>query len=325
MKRPTASRLLAFTLACLTQSGLADAAEDFSSKPVRLIVNTGPGGSTDIVARIMGAQLAERLRAQVVVDNRGGAGGAIGMEAEARAAPDGRTLLLANSSLTTLPALRTLPYDPVKSFVPIAKLASVYLALVVHPTVEVKSVPEFIALAKRRPGAVVFSGSGPGAHTTMATELFKSMSGIDVLIVEYKSGGAAVIDLLGGQTHAMLATIPSVMQHVKTGKLKVLATSGTERSGFMPDVPTIMSSGVPGYSTVQWHGMLAPAETTQRITDFLHAHLKDIIASEEGRKRLTAAGAEIDYLPPKEFGAFIRRDLDQWAQLVRTAAIKTRE
>jgi tripartite-type tricarboxylate transporter receptor subunit TctC len=301
------------------------AAEDFSTKPMRLIVNTAPGGSTDIVARIMGAQLAERLKTQVVVDNRGGAGGAIGMEAEARAAPDGRTLLLANSSLTTLPALRKLPYDPVKSFVPIAKLASVYLALVLHPSVEAKSVQEFIALAKRKPGAVVFSGSGPGAHTTMATELFKSMAGIDVLIVEYKSGGPAVIDLLGGQTHAMLATIPLVLQHIKTGKLRALATSGAERSNFLPDAPTIASAGVPGYSTVQWHGMLAPAGTPQRTTDFLHAELKEILASEEGRKKLVIAGAEIDYLPSKEFGAFIRRDLEQWSQLVAKAGIKPHE
>lgn len=303
----------------------AAAVDDFSAKPVRLIVNTAPGGSTDIVARIIGAQLSERLKTQVVVDNRGGAGGAIGMEAEARAAPDGRTLLLANSSLTTLPALRRLPYDPVKSFAPIAKLASVYLALVLHPSIEAKSVQEFIALAKRKPGAIVFSGSGPGAHTTMATELFKNMAAIDVLIVEYKSGGPAIIDLLGGQTHAMLATIPSVLQHIKAGKLRVLATSGTERSNFLPDAPTIASAGVPGYSTVQWHGMLAPAGTPQRITDFLHAGLKEILASEEGKRKLVSAGAEIDYLPPKEFGTFIRKDLEQWSHLVQRAEIKSRE
>ena len=327
MGRRAIPRALGFALAGLTFSSgaIAAATEDFSTKPVRLIVNTAPGGSTDIVARIMGAQLAERLKTQVVVDNRGGAGGAIGMEAEARAAPDGRTLLLANSSLTTLPALRKLPYDPVKSFVPIAKLASVYLALVVYPSVEAKSVQEFIALAKRKPGAVVFSGSGPGAHTTMATELFKNMAGIDVLIVEYKSGGPAVIDLLGGQTQAMLATIPLVLQHIKTGKLRALATSGAERSNFLPDAPTIASAGVPGYSTVQWHGILAPAGTPLRTTDFLHAELKEILASEEGRKKLVVAGAEIDYLPPKEFGFFIRRDLEQWSQLVAKAGIKTHE
>src|SRR6478672_4315008 len=208
----------------------AVAAEAYPNKPLRLIVPTSPGGSTDVVARIIGTQLAERLKTQVVVDNRGGAGGAIGVETGAKAAPDGHTLLLVSASQMTLPALRKLPYDPVRSFVPIAKLASVYLALVVHPSVEASSVQEFIALAKRKPGAITFSGSGPGAHVTMATELFKSMAGIDVVIVEYKSGGPAVIDLLGGHTQAMLATIPSVLSHIKAGKLKVLATSGAERS-----------------------------------------------------------------------------------------------
>src|SRR4051812_12507073 len=299
--RMTAPGALAIAVTSLAlHGGAAVAAEVFPSKPLRMIVPTSTGGSTDVVARIIGNQIGERLKTQVVVDNRGGAGGAIGMEAEARAAPDGRTLLLVNSSLTTLPALRTLPYDPVKSFVPIAKLASVYLALVVHPSVEAKSVQEFIALAKRKPGAVVFSGSGPGAHTTMATELFKSMAGIDVLIVEYKSGGPAIIDLLGGQTHAMLATIPLVLQHIKTGKLRVLATSGAERSNFLPDAPTIGSAGVAGYSTVQWHGMLAPAGTPQRLADFVHAALKEILASEEGKRRLVVAGAEINYLPSVE-------------------------
>jgi tripartite-type tricarboxylate transporter receptor subunit TctC len=315
-----------FALASLALlSGFAAAAEAYPSKPLRLIVNTAPGGSTDVVARIIGSQLAERLKTQVVVDNRGGAGGAIGMETAAKAAPDGHTLLLANASLATLPALRKLPYDPIKSFVPIAKLASVYLVLAVHPTVEAKSVQEFIALAKHKPGAIVFSGSGPGAHTTMATELFKSMARIDVLIVEYKSGGPAVIDLIGGHTHAMLATIPSVLPHIKAGRLKVLATSGIERSTLLPDAPTIASAGVPGYSTVQWHGLLAPAGTPQRITDLLHAEIKEILASDEGKNRLVVAGAEIDYLPPKEFGAFIRRDMEQWSALVSNTGIKLRD
>ena len=301
------------------------AADAYPTKPLRLIVPTATGGSTDVVARIIGAQLAERLKTQVVVDNRGGAGGAIGLETGAKAAPDGHTLLLVSASQMTLPALRKLPYDPVKSFVPIAKLASVYLALVVHPSVEAGSVQELIALAKRKPGAVIFSGSGPGAHTTMATELFKSMAGVDVVIVEYKSGGPAVIDLLGGHTHAMLATIPSVLPHIKAGKVKVLATSGAERSNLLPDAPTIDQAGVPGYSTVQWHGIVAPLGTPQRIVDLLHAELKSILASDEGKKRLVGAGAEIDYLPPKELGVFMRQDMDQWSQLIRKAGIKLRD
>jgi tripartite-type tricarboxylate transporter receptor subunit TctC len=322
------SDLAALGLAVATMPALcagAVAADAYPNKPLRLIVPTATGGSTDVVARIIGAQLAERLRTQVVVDNRGGAGGAIGVETAAKAAADGHTLLLVSASQMTLPALRKLPYDPVKSFVPIAKLASVYLALVVHSTVEASSVQEFIALAKRKPGAIIFSGSGPGAHTTMATELFKSMAGIDVVIVEYKSGGPAVIDLLGGHTHAMLATIPSVLPHIKAGKVRVLATSGAERSNLLPDAPTIDKAGVPGYSTVQWHGVVAPAGTPQRIIDLLHTELKAILASDQAKKRLVGSGAEIDYLPPNEFGVFMRQDMEQWSQLIRKAGIKLRD
>ncbi len=322
------NRFAAFATSALGASilaGTAIAAETYPAKPIRMIVPTAPGGSTDVVARIVGTQLGEHLKTQVVVDNRGGGGGSIGMDAVAKASPDGHTLLLANASLTIQPALRKLPYDTVKSFAPIAKLASVYLVLVTHPTIEAKSVQEFIALAKRKPGGIIFSGSGPGAHTTMATELFRHMAGIDVLIVEYKSGGPAVIDLIGGHTQAMLATIPSVLQHIKANRLKVLATTGTERSSLLPDAPTIDSAGVHGYSTVQWHGIFATEGTPRRIVDLLHAEMKQILDSEEGKKRLVGAGAEIDYLPPKEFGVFIRKDMEQWAQLVRTAGIKLRE
>ena len=303
----------------------AATADSYATKPLRLIVPTVPGGSTDVVARIAGAYLSDRLGTQVVVDNRGGAGGAIGVEAAAKAPADGHTLLLVSGSQMTLPALRSLPYDLAKAFAPIAKLASVHLALAVHPTVEVNSVADLIALAKRKPGAINFAGSGPGAHVTMATELFKSMAGIDVVIVEYKSGGPGVISLLGGHTHAMLATIPSILPHIKANKLRVLATSGSERSNMLPDTPTLDKSGVPGYSTVQWHGIVAPTGTPQRKIEQLHGELKAMLASDEARKKLVGAGTEIDYLGLAQFGAFMRREMDQWAQLIRKANIKLRE
>ena len=303
----------------------AAAADSYSAKPLRLIVPTAPGGSTDVVARIAGAHLAERLGTQVVVDNRGGGGGVIGVEAASKAPADGHTLLLVSGSQMTLPGLRKLPYDQVKDFTPIAKLADVHLTLVVHPSVEVNSVPDLISLAKRKPGAINFSGSGPGAHVTMATELFKSMAAIDVVIVEYKSGGPGVIDLLGGHTHAMMATIPSVLPHIKANKLRVLATSGARRSNMLPDTPTIAQSGVPGYSAIQWHGIVAPTGTPQRKIDQLHAELKAMVASDDGRKKLVSAGTEVDFLGLGEFGAFMRRDMDQWAQLIRKANLKLRD
>jgi tripartite-type tricarboxylate transporter receptor subunit TctC len=316
-------RLLAALCVMLALDAMA--AENYSTKPIRMIVPTAPGGSTDVVARIIGAALGARLGTQVVIDNRGGAGGAIGVETAAKAAPDGHTLLLVSASHMTLPILRKSAYDPVKSFVPIAKLASVYLVLVVHPGVEANSVPELIALAKRKPGALNFSGSGPGAHVTMATELFKSMAGLDIVIVEYKSGGPAVIDLLGGHTQAMLATIPSVLPHIRSNKLRALATGGAERSKLMPDLPTIDKAGVPGYATVQWHGIVAPLGMPQRLVERLHAELKATLAPEQAGKKLIAAGVEIDYLPPVEFGAFMRREMAMWAALVRKANIRIRE
>ena len=303
----------------------AATADGDAIKPLRLIVPTAPGGSTDVVARIAGAYLTGRLGTQVVVDNRGGGGGAIGVEAAVRAPADGQTLLLVSGSQMTLPALRKLPYDLAKAFAPIAKLASVHLALVAHPTLEVTSLQDLISLAKRKSGAINFSGSGPGAHTTMATELFKSMAGIDVVIVEYKSGGPGVMGLLGGETQAMLATIPSILPQIKASKLRVLATSGAQRSDMLPDTPTIAQSGVPGYSTVQWHGIVAPTGTPQRKIVQLHAELKALVASDDGRKKLVNAGTEVDFLGLGEFGAFMRREMDLWAQLIRKAKIKPRD
>ncbi|MCC6532369.1 MAG: tripartite tricarboxylate transporter substrate binding protein [Burkholderiales bacterium] len=312
------ARALLVVLAVLAPIAAAAAtAEGYTARPLRLIVPTAPGGSTDIVARIAGAYLAERFGAQVVIDNRPGAGGAIGVDAAVRAPADGQTLLLVSGSQMTLPVLRTLPYDLAKAFAPIAKLASVHLALVVHSGLEVNSLQDLIVAAKRKPGAINFSGAGPGAHVTMATELFKSMARIDVVIVEYKSGGPAVIGLLGGETQAMLATIPSVLPHVKAHKLRVLATSGPSRSHMLPDAPTIAQSGVPGYAMVQWHGIVAPTGTPQRKIEHLHAELKAMVGSDDGARKLVAAGTDLDFLGLAEFGSFMRREMDLWAQLIR--------
>lgn len=301
------------------------AADVYPNKPVRIVLPAAVGGSTDVVGRIIGMQLSERMGVQVVADNRAGAGGVIAMEMVSKAAADGYTLLLVSASQSTQPALRKLPYDPVKSFVPIAKLASAFLVLVVHPSVPVKSVKELLALAKRKPGEIFFSGTGTGAHTTMATELFKIMAGINVVVVEYKSGGPAVIDLLGGHTQAMLATIASVLPQIKAGKLRSLATSGVERSALLPDAPTISEAGVPGYATVQWHGLLAPAGTPAPIIDKLHAEIKAILSTDAVRKRLLDAGTETEYLGPTEFGAFYVREMDQWASVIRKANIALKE
>jgi tripartite-type tricarboxylate transporter receptor subunit TctC len=304
----------------------AVAADVYPNRPVRLILPAAVGGSTDLVGRIVALQLTERMGVQVVADNRAGAGGIIAMEMAAKAPADGYTLLLVSASQSAQPALRKqLPYDPVKSFAPIAKLASVFLALVVHPSVPANSAKQLIALAKRKPGEIIFSGSGTGAHTSMATHLFKIMADIDIVIVEYKSGGPAVIDLLGGHTQAMLATIASVLPQIKAGKLRALATSGTGRSVLMPDTPTLAETAVPGYATVQWHGLVVPAGTPAPVVDRLQQELKAILASDDTKKTLLNAGVEPDYLGPAEFGAFSKRELEQWAGVVKKANITLRE
>lgn len=325
--RPLLPRTLGFALVFLAVPAVSSpvyAADPYPSRPVRLILPAAVGGSTDVVGRIVAMQLTDRLGAQVIADNRAGAGGVIALEMASKAAADGHTLLIVSASQSTQPALRKLPYDPVKSFTPIAKLASAFLALVVHPTVPANSVQELIALAKRKPGDLTFSGTGTGAHTTMATELFKLTAGIDFVIVEYKSGGPAVIDLLGGHTQAMLATIASVLPHIRSGKLRALGTSGAERSVLMPDTPTI-AAAVPGFQTVQWHGIVAPAGTPVPIIDRLGSELKTIMASDETKKRLLGAGVEIDYLGAAEFAAFSKREMDQWARVIKEARITLKE
>ena len=326
----TAPSLTVLGLICTAASMLAAsaavlAAEAYPNRPTRLILPAGVGGSTDAVGRIMALQLSDRLGTQMIADNRAGAGGVIGVEMAAKAAPDGHTLLLVSASQSTQPALRKLPYDPVKSFTPIAKVASIYLTLVVHPSVPVNSVKDLIALAKRKPGEVLFSGTGVGAHTTMVTELFKATAGLDFVIIEFKSGGPAVIDLLGGHTHAMLATISSVLPQINAGKLKALGTTGAARSTLLPGVPTLGESGLPGFATVQWHGIVAPAGTPAPIVGRLDTEIKAILTLDETRKRFLNAGAEPDYLGPAEFDAFSKRELDLWAGLIRKANIRMKE
>jgi len=303
----------------------ASAADAYPNRPTRIILPAGVGGSTDVVGRIMATQLSDRLGTQMIADNRAGAGGVIGVEMAAKSPPDGHTLLLVSASQSTQPALRKLPYDPVKSFTPVSKVASIHLVLVVHPSIPASSAKELIALAKRRPGEILFSGTGVGAHTTMVTELFKVAAGVNIVIIEFKSGGPAVIDLLGGHTHAMLATISSVLPQIRAGKLKALATTGATRSALLPESPTIAESGLPGFATVQWHGIVAPAGTPATIVGRLDSEIRAILASDDTRKRFLAAGAEIDYLGPAEFDAFSRRELELWANLIRKASIRMTE
>jgi tripartite-type tricarboxylate transporter receptor subunit TctC len=301
--------------------GLSLAAQ-YPAKPVRIVVAMAPGGSNDMVGRLIAAKLTDRLGKQVIVENRGGAGGVIGAESVAKAEPDGYTLLLISGSHVIQPALQKLPYDPIRSYTPIARIGTGTNALVVHPSVPVTSLKELIALAKQHPGQVIFATGGVGGTPHMAAELLSMMAGIQVKMVHFKGGGPAMTDLLGGHSQAMFGTLIQLVPHIKSGAFRVLGTGGVKRSQNMPDVPTIAEAGVPGYSALGWWGLVAPAGTPAPVIDRLNQELKAVLAMDDVKDWFIRDGAEADYLGPAEFGKFLEEEVAKWAQVVSTAGIK---
>jgi len=298
------------------------AADSYPSKPVRLIVPFAPGGSNDIIARLIAAKLIERLGKQVIVENRSGAGGVLGTELASKADPDGYTLVIISAAYAFNPALGKSPFDPATAFAPIAKLGSGPVSLVVHPSVPAKSVKELIALAKQKRGQLIASCSGAGSLQHLADELFKIKAGIDFKIVQFKGGGPAMIDVLGGHSDLMIGSLIQTMPHIQSGKLRVLGTGGVNRTVALPNVPTIAEAGAPGYECNNWWGILAPAGTPAPIVDRLSKELKVIVTSDEIKKRFLSQGAEVDYLDPGKFGLFIAGELTKWSGVVKEANIK---
>jgi tripartite-type tricarboxylate transporter receptor subunit TctC len=298
------------------------AAASYPSKAVRLIIPFAPGGSNDIVGRLIAAKLTERLGKAVVVENHGGAGGVLGTELASKADPDGYTLLIISAAYGFNPALSKSPFNPATAFAPIAKLGSGPVSLVVHPSVPAKSVKELIALAKQKRGQLICSCSGAGSLQHLAEELFKIKAGIDFKIVQFKGGGPAMIDLLGGHSDLMIGSLIQTIPHIQSGKLRVLGTGGVNRSVALPNVPTIAEAGAPGYECNNWWGILAPAGTPAPIVDRLSKELKVVVNSDEVKKRFQNEGAEVDYLDPGEFGPFIAGELTKWARVVKEANIK---
>jgi len=299
------------------------AADSFPIKPVRLIISFTPGGSTDIIARLIATKLSERLGKQVVPDNRAGAGGTIGTEMVAKSEPDGYTLLFTSASHAINPSLYKLPYDPVKSFVPIAKMGSGPVVLTVYPGVPVNSVQELIALAKKEPGKLLFSSAGVGSFNHLAGELFKMMAGVDFKVVQFKSGGPAQIDTMGGHSQISLGTLTQSLPHIKSGKLKALGFGGSVRSRLLPEVPTIAEAGVPGYEAAIWWGILAPAGTPKAIVDRLNKELGVIMNSEDTKKTFENQGAVADLMGPAEFSKFIEAEIAKWGRVIKAANIKS--
>jgi tripartite-type tricarboxylate transporter receptor subunit TctC len=312
----------------LTAAGLVLAltasvvAQDYPTKPVRLIIPFPPGGSNDVVGRMIATQLSERLGKQVVVDNRGGAGGVIGTEMAANAPNDGYTLLMISLAHAVNPWLYKLNYDPEKSFVPVSILASGPNVLAINPTLPVNSVKELIALAKQKPGDLHYATAGVGSFQHLGSELFKLMAGIDVVHVPFKGGGPAMIDVIGGHTKFLLGSLIQTTPHIRSGKLKALGTGGAKRSPVLPDVPTIAEAGVPGYEATNWWGIMAPAGTSPAIVAKLHKEIAAVLSSEETTKRFSAEGATVLQMSSGEFGKFIGSETAKWGKVVKDANIK---
>ncbi|MCC6531055.1 MAG: tripartite tricarboxylate transporter substrate binding protein [Burkholderiales bacterium] len=313
---------LALALVC---GALPEAsAQAYPSKPVRIVVPFAPGGTTDILARLVGQRLTDVLKQSVVIDNRPGANGALGTELVAKSPPDGHTILMGYlGSLAINPNLYAkLPYDSVRDFAPITLVASTTQALVLHPSLPVRTTRDLINLAKRQPGQISYASAGIGAPSHLAGELFKMMAAIDLVHVPYKGSGAATNDLLGGHVAMSFGGLAAAMPHVKTQRLRVLAVAGSARSAAMPDVPTISESGLPGYDVSSWFGLLAPAGTARDVVGRLHSEVVQILNADDVKKRLAADGAEVVANRPDEFAAYIKTEMKKWGGVIKRAQIK---
>ena len=300
----------------------AVAAQDYPTKPVRLVIPFPPGGSNDIVGRLVATQLGEKLGKQVIVENRGGAGGVVATEMVSKAEADGYTLLMISLAHAVNPWLYKLSYDPIKSFAPVAMLGSGPNIVTVHPDLPVKSIKDLVALAKQKPGELQYASAGVGSFQHLGGELFKLMSGADLMHVPFKGGGPAMIDVMGGHTKVLFSSLVQTTPHIRSGKLRALATGGSKRSPVFPDLPTVAEAGVPDYEGVNWWGVLAPAGTPKAIVDKLSRDIAAALASPEVQKQFESEGAEVVQMDPDEFGKFLAAEMTKWERVVKEANIK---
>ena len=299
-------------------------AQAYPAKPIRLIVPFTPAGSTDIFARIVGQKLSESLKQQVIIENRPGAGGSIGAEFAAKAAPDGYTLLMGHiGTLAINPALYPkLPYDAVKSFAPVSLVVTVANVLVVHPALPVNNVGEFIAYARANPGKLNYGSGGNGSAAHIAVEYLKQRAGLDIVHVPYKGTGPAVTDLIAGQLSLTMTGVPPTLQYIQGGKLKALGVSSLKRIEALPNVPTIAEAALKDFDATQWYGVVAPAGTPLEIVSKLNAEIRAMLQTREMRERMLAEGAIAMPSTPEAFGAFIQSEITRWGAVVRSANIR---
>jgi len=313
-----------FLLALLLLAGVAEA---FPTKPVRIVVAFPPGGGTDIVARVVGQKLGEGWNQAVVVENRAGASGTIGTESAARAEPDGHTLFMATmGNMTANQHLYPkMAVDPLRAFAPITKVVDVHFVFLANPALAANSVGELIELAKRRPGDIAYSSSGPGGAPHLAMELFKRQANVDLIHIPYKGSSPSISDLIGGRVMLSMDSLVQSFPHLKAKRLKALAVLGPRRAALLPEVPTIAESGLPGYALTNWFGLLAPAATPKETVLKIHADVIRVLRDPEVKKRITDLGADVVGNSPEEFGAAMRAESAQWAEIIKAANIRAEE
>ena len=300
-------------------------AQDFPVKPIRLVDGYAPGGGTDVIARLLSGKRAELLGQSVVVENRPGATGTIGAASVVRAPPDGYTLLVGlSSTIAVSPSLLTkLPYDTLRDLVAVAQVVTFPNVLVVHPSVPTRNLKDLIALAKARPNTLNYASGGLGTSNHLAGELLKSMAKVGITHVPYKGGGPAVIAILGGEVDMLFATMPSATGFVRNGRLRPLAVTGPQRSAALPEVPTMIESGLSGFEVVSWMGMLAPAGTPREVILKLNTAINAVMGNAEIRARIAEQASDVVTGTPEQFAALIRKDTERWAKVIREAGIKS--
>jgi tripartite-type tricarboxylate transporter receptor subunit TctC len=306
-------------------SGLADAAQSYPNRPVRLIAPFVPGGPTDIVARLIAQKMGENLKQTFVVDNRGGAGGSVGMEIAAGAAPDGYTLVIGSSgNLAVNPALNPkLPYHPLQDFQPLTQTTSGPQVLVINPGVAAKSIQEFIALAKSKPGQLNYGSGGTGTTTHLGVELFKLAAGVNIVHVPYKGTGQSLTDVIGGQVQMMMSSMLPAVPHVKSGRLRALGVTSTRRSAVYPELPTLAESGLPGFETTSWHGVLVPVRTPKAVVSRIHAELVRMLTQADVKAIFANQGMDVVASTQEDFAAYIRSETAKWTKVIKAIGIKS--
>ena len=316
-------RACKLVIGLLAAATLPAAAQQYPNRPIRLVVPYAPGGGTDLTSRLIALRLTESFKQQVIVDNRAGGASNIGAEITARSAPDGYTIMMAGISFSiNVSIFSKLGYDPIKDFDPVSLVATVPLIVVVHPSVPATNIKELIALARAKPGTLNYASGGAGTANHIAGELFKYMTGTDIVHVPYKGGGPALADVVGGQVQLLFNTMTSTVGFMNSGKLRALAVTGKRRSPGVPNLPTVAEAGVPGYDVGAWFGIVVPRGTSRAIVNKLNSEIVRIARLPEARDQFVAQGAEAIGSTPEEFSKHLHVEIDKWAKVAKAAKMR---